>query len=68
MTPEQVVHAPTPARLLTDFHNKHVLVVGQEYRKDIAREYLFTCINILTRKTNKMAGTLLLVNYKCKYM
>lgn len=36
-----VIHAPTPARLLTEFHDKHVLVIGQEHRRDIALEYPF---------------------------
>ena len=41
VTPDMVIHAPTPARLLTEFHDKHVLVVGQEYRTEIAAEYPF---------------------------
>lgn len=41
VTPDQVIHSPTPVRLLTEFHDKHVLVVGQEYRVDIAKEYPF---------------------------
>lgn len=36
-----VIHAPTPAKLLTEFHDKHVLVIGQEHRRDIALEYPF---------------------------
>ncbi|KAK3103432.1 hypothetical protein FSP39_019163 [Pinctada imbricata] len=40
--PDMVIHAPTPARLLTEYHNKHVLVIGQEYRKDIAEDIGFT--------------------------
>ncbi|CAF5182826.1 unnamed protein product, partial [Rotaria magnacalcarata] len=35
--PEQVVLAQTPMRTLTDFHNKHVLVSGQDATEDIAR-------------------------------
>lgn len=41
VTPDMVIHAPTPARLLTEFHDKHVLVIGQEYRTEIAEEYPF---------------------------
>ncbi|XP_052780881.1 haloacid dehalogenase-like hydrolase domain-containing 5 isoform X2 [Mya arenaria] len=39
---DQVIHAPTPARLLTEFHNKHVLVIGQEHRVEIANDLGFT--------------------------
>lgn len=41
VTADQVVHSPTPARLLTDLHDKYVLVVGQEHRVDIVKEYPF---------------------------
>lgn len=34
-----MIHAPTPVKLLRDLHSKHTLVIGQEYRKDIAAEY-----------------------------
>ena len=47
VTPDQVVHSPTPVKLLTDLHDKHVLVVGQEFRVDIVKEYPFkhcTCM------------------------
>ncbi|XP_063443509.1 haloacid dehalogenase-like hydrolase domain-containing 5 [Mytilus trossulus] len=45
VSPEACIHAPTPAKLLTSFHNKHVLVIGQEHRKEIAEEIGFvnTC-------------------------
>jgi len=42
VSPDQVIHAPTPAKLLTEFHNKHVLVVGQEHRVEIAKDLGFT--------------------------
>ncbi|XP_069141469.1 haloacid dehalogenase-like hydrolase domain-containing 5 isoform X2 [Argopecten irradians] len=42
VSPSQVIHAPTPARLLTDFHDKHVLVIGQEHRQEIAEDIGFT--------------------------
>lgn len=41
VSPDAVIHAPTPARLLTEFHNKHVLVIGQEHRRDIALDIGF---------------------------
>jgi hypothetical protein len=54
VTPDQVIHAPTPARLLTEFHDKHVLVVGQEHRAEIAKEYPFKskylCLNLKKNK------------------
>ena len=45
VSPEACIHAPTPAKLMTKFHNKHVLVIGQEYRQEIAEEIGFvnTC-------------------------
>ncbi|KAL3851958.1 hypothetical protein ACJMK2_015648 [Sinanodonta woodiana] len=45
VTPDMVIHAPTPARMLKEFHTKHVLVIGQEYRKEIAEDLGFvnTC-------------------------
>ncbi|XP_045164751.1 haloacid dehalogenase-like hydrolase domain-containing 5 [Mercenaria mercenaria] len=57
VTPDQVIHAPTPARLLTDFHDKHVLVVGQEYRVDIAKDLGFT--NVCTIEDVQRAYPLL---------
>ncbi|XP_021370280.1 haloacid dehalogenase-like hydrolase domain-containing 5 isoform X1 [Mizuhopecten yessoensis] len=42
VSPDQVIHAPTPARLLTEYHDKHVLVVGQEYRQEIAKDIGFS--------------------------
>jgi len=41
VTPDQVAHSPTPAKLLTGLHDKHVLVVGQEHRVEIVKEYPF---------------------------
>ncbi|KAL3851957.1 hypothetical protein ACJMK2_015647 [Sinanodonta woodiana] len=45
VTPDMVIHAPTPARMLKEFHTKHVLVIGQEHRKEIAEDLGFvnTC-------------------------
>ncbi|KAJ8301677.1 hypothetical protein KUTeg_020664, partial [Tegillarca granosa] len=42
VTPDMVIHAPTPARLLTEFHKKHVLVIGQDHRQEIAEDIGFT--------------------------
>ncbi|XP_041349807.1 haloacid dehalogenase-like hydrolase domain-containing 5 [Gigantopelta aegis] len=42
VTPEMVIHAPTPAKLLNDVHQKHTLVIGQEHRLEIAAELGFT--------------------------
>ncbi|KAL8611311.1 hypothetical protein ACOMHN_013742 [Nucella lapillus] len=39
--PEQVIHAPTPAKLLKDLHDKFTLVIGQEHRLDIALDLGF---------------------------
>lgn len=44
VSPDQVIHAPTPVKLLTDLHDKHTLVIGQEHRLDIAAEYPFSCV------------------------
>jgi len=41
VSPDQVIHAPTPVKLLRDLHDKHTLVIGQEHRLDIARELGF---------------------------
>ncbi|XP_076469277.1 haloacid dehalogenase-like hydrolase domain-containing 5 isoform X2 [Babylonia areolata] len=38
---DQVIHAPTPAKLLKDLHDKHTLVIGQEHRLDIAKDLGF---------------------------
>ncbi|GFO29071.1 cat eye syndrome critical region protein 5 [Plakobranchus ocellatus] len=38
---DQVIHAPTPAKLLREFHGKHTLVIGQEHKLEIAEEYPF---------------------------
>ncbi|GFR66328.1 cat eye syndrome critical region protein 5, partial [Elysia marginata] len=40
--PEQVIHAPTPAKLLREFHGQHTLVIGQEHRLEIAGELGFS--------------------------
>ncbi|KAL8587131.1 hypothetical protein ACOMHN_026099 [Nucella lapillus] len=42
VSPDQVIHAPTPAKLLRDLHDKHTLVIGQEHRLDIAADLGFT--------------------------
>ncbi|XP_005104991.1 haloacid dehalogenase-like hydrolase domain-containing 5 [Aplysia californica] len=42
VSPEQVIHAPTPAKLLRQFHGKHTLVIGQEYRLEIAEDLGFS--------------------------
>ena len=39
--PEQVIHSPTPVKLLKQLHDKHTLVIGQEHRIEIAEEYPF---------------------------
>lgn len=57
VTPDQVIHAPTPARLLTEFHDKHVLVVGQEHRAEIAKDIGFT--NVCTIEDVQRAYPLL---------
>lgn len=57
VTPDMVIHAPTPARLLTEFHDKHVLVVGQEYRTEIAADLGFT--NVCTIEDVQKAYPLL---------
>lgn len=57
VTPDQVIHAPTPARLLTEFHDKHVLVVGQEHRVEIAKDLGFT--NVCTIEDVQRAYPLL---------
>ncbi|CAF4634359.1 unnamed protein product, partial [Rotaria magnacalcarata] len=47
--PEQVVLAQTPMRTLTDFHNKHVLVSGQDATEDIARMIGFKSITTIEK-------------------
>uniref|UniRef100_A0A0B7B3I6 Haloacid dehalogenase-like hydrolase domain-containing 5 n=1 Tax=Arion vulgaris TaxID=1028688 RepID=A0A0B7B3I6_9EUPU len=42
VSPDQVIHAPTPAKLLREFHNKYTLVIGQEHRLEIAKDLGFT--------------------------
>ncbi|CAG5123542.1 unnamed protein product, partial [Candidula unifasciata] len=42
VSPDHVIHAPTPAKLLREFHNKHTLVIGQEHRLEIAKDLGFT--------------------------
>jgi len=41
VSPDHVIHAPTPAKLLRDLHDKHTLVIGQEHRRDIAADLGF---------------------------
>ncbi|CAL1531709.1 unnamed protein product [Lymnaea stagnalis] len=55
--PEQVIHAPTPAKLLHEFHDKHTLVIGQEYRREIAEDLGFK--NLCTIEDVKEAYPLL---------
>ncbi|CAF3836298.1 unnamed protein product [Rotaria sordida] len=47
--PEQVVLAQTPLRTLTNFHNKHVLVSGQDQVEDIARMIGFKSITTIEK-------------------
>ncbi|CAF1049663.1 unnamed protein product [Rotaria sordida] len=47
--PEQVVLAQTPMRTLTDFHNKHVLISGQDQVEDIARIIGFKSITTIEK-------------------
>lgn len=47
VSPDQVIHAPTPVKLLREVHDKQTLVIGQEHRLDIAKEYPFSA-NICT--------------------
>ncbi|ESO97092.1 hypothetical protein LOTGIDRAFT_201919 [Lottia gigantea] len=42
VSPENVIHAPTPAKLLREYHDRHVLVIGQEHRIEIAEDLGFT--------------------------
>jgi hypothetical protein len=39
--PEQVIHSPTPVKLLRELHDKFTLVIGQEHRLEIAQELPF---------------------------
>ncbi|GFO29069.1 cat eye syndrome critical region protein 5 [Plakobranchus ocellatus] len=55
--PDQVIHAPTPAKLLRQYHGKHTLVIGQEYRLDIAEDLGFS--NLCTIEDIKEAYPLL---------
>lgn len=41
VTPDQVIHAPTPVKVLKDLHDKHTLVIGQEHRLEIAEDLGF---------------------------
>lgn len=57
VSPDQVIHAPTPAKLLRELHDKHTLVIGQEHRLDIAADLGFT--NLCTLDDVKAAYPLL---------
>ncbi|KAL5014498.1 hypothetical protein ScPMuIL_008768 [Solemya velum] len=57
VTPDMVIHAPTPARLLTKYHDKHVLIIGQEHRIEIAEDLGFS--NICTIEDIQRAYPLL---------
>lgn len=54
---DQVIHAPTPVKLLRQFHDKHVLVIGQEHRVEIAQDLGFS--NLCTLDDVKEAYPLL---------
>lgn len=47
--PEQVVLAQTPMRLLTDYHNKHVLISGQGATEEIARTLGFKSVTTIEK-------------------
>ncbi|CAF4645289.1 unnamed protein product, partial [Rotaria sp. Silwood2] len=47
--PDQVVLAQTPMRTLTDFHNKHVLVSGQDKAEDIGQMIGFKSITTIEK-------------------
>ncbi|CAF3125191.1 unnamed protein product [Rotaria sp. Silwood2] len=47
--PEQIVLAQTPMRTLTEFHNKHVLISGQDAAEDIARMIGFKSITTIEK-------------------
>lgn len=55
--PDHVIHAPTPAKLLNQFHGKHTLVIGQEHRLEIAEDLGFS--NLCTTDDVKEAYPLL---------
>ncbi|XP_064605136.1 LOW QUALITY PROTEIN: haloacid dehalogenase-like hydrolase domain-containing 5 [Liolophura sinensis] len=44
VTPDMVIHAPTPCKVLTEYHDKLVLVIGQDNRKEIANDLGFNNI------------------------
>ncbi|XP_071083455.1 haloacid dehalogenase-like hydrolase domain-containing 5 isoform X1 [Haliotis cracherodii] len=54
---DQVIHAPTPVKLLRQFHDQHVLVIGQEHRLEIAKDLGFS--NLCTLDDVKEAYPLL---------
>lgn len=39
VTSEMVIHAQSPLSVMTDLHEKFVLVIGQEHAQEIAKEY-----------------------------
>lgn len=41
VTPDMVVHSPTPLMIMEEYHNKHVLLVGQGPVRDVAKELGF---------------------------
>ena len=57
MSPDQVIHAQSPLKVFTQYHNKHTLFVGQGAIHDIAQELGFT--NICTLDQIKDAYPLL---------
>ncbi|XP_052823424.1 haloacid dehalogenase-like hydrolase domain-containing 5 [Octopus bimaculoides] len=42
VTPDMVVHSPTPLKIMEDLHDKHILLVGQGPVRDVALELGFT--------------------------
>ncbi|XP_070192263.1 haloacid dehalogenase-like hydrolase domain-containing 5 isoform X1 [Littorina saxatilis] len=57
VSPDQVIHAPTPVKLLREVHDKQTLVIGQEHRLDIAKDLGFD--NLCTIEDVKEAYPLL---------
>lgn len=61
--PEHVIVAPTPVKLLREFHQQHTLVIGQEHKREIAHDLGFK--NVCTIEDLKEAYPLLdMVDHK----
>ena len=56
ITEEQVVMAPSPLKLFKEFHDKHVLVVGQGPVGEIAENLGFK--KVTTMEEYRLAGSL----------